>query len=1077
MKGVGSVWAALLFALALLPASPDAAVAQQPATIAGSVVNATNLQPLAGALVFIPGTNRSALTNAQGRFLLTGVEGPAGSNVTLQVQLIGYATASQQVPIGAEDVRIAMTQTAIQLEGVVVSALGIEREARALGYSVASATPEQLTQNRTPHVMDALAGKVAGVSITPLGTGPQGSSKVRIRGQSSIGANNSPLVVVNGVPLDNTTFGVSADVGERGRNRNTDTGDGLSSINPDDIVDMTVLKGAAASALYGARAKDGVIMITTRNRARGDGVQFELNTNFMHETPLDYRDFQFEYGLGENGCRPLRHVRPQGTPESGGRPCPLGGAHGVWSFGERIGREPNMTMFPFPPMTPGGRDPEIPYESQPNQVKQFYRNGLSLTNTITVSQGSATGGFSASVSNLTSQGIYRPNEFTRNTANLGFTQAVGERLRLAGNVNYAYEDRQSPPNIAEQDYSTPVILYTMGASMPMSALEQFAFREDGQGEQLYTRFNNRTNPYFTMTRMDNSVRDRIYGNLTASYQLLPWLSAQGRVGQDQWSRDHEYNTPSGAVVLPVAPAGFVNGQYVQDFMSMREVNADFLLRGGGARGVMGLDATFGGNVMRRSSERQNTQVDDFYQYGVYSLSNGRVLAPQYTLNRRQVNSLYGSAEVSFRDLLFVTGTARQDWFSTLAPGNRGILYPSISTSLVFTDLMQAPYWLDFGKIRAAYAEVGSDTDVPAYADVLFYGINQNLFHSFPLGSVSGNVVPNPALRPMRLAEWEIGTELSLFDRVRLDVGYYHRIGRDQILNQQISTASGFSTRRVNIGETENRGVEGLLDASLIRTPRFSWGTTFNANYNTSKVNDLGLELGVDQIQVGTADFHGSLRQVVGMPMNQLYGRGWQRDDQGRVIHNPSGVPLGTSQELNWGSSLPKWVGGITNNFEFAGVTASALVDFKLGHKLISGTHTNAVRHGNDASTLVGREQGCVVGEGVNQQGQPNTACTPLQQYYESIRTYQTSEQSVFNAGYWQLRQITLGYDVTPHLGGALGLQQVRLNLAANNVALLKKWVPHVHPEQNGIFGDHRMGLESTGMPITRGIGLNVNVRF
>jgi hypothetical protein len=273
----------------------------------------------------------------------------------------------------------------------------------------------------------------------------------------------------------------------------------------------------------------------------------------------------------------------------------------------------------------------------------------------------------------------------------------------------------------------------------------------------------------------------------------------------------------------------------------------------------------------------------------------------------------------------------------------------------------------------------------------------------------------------------------------------------------------------------NQGIEALLDASLVRSDRFSWNTTFNLNWNKSEVLELGV--GTDRIRSGLADFHGTLYQIEGEEMNQLYGPGWLRDAQGRIVHDASGRPLADPQEKSYGSALPKWIGGITNTFNIRGVSISALIDFKLGHKLISGTHTNAVRHGLDPITLEGRDQGCIVGDGVTEDGQPNTACYPIQSYWEAIRTYRLAEQSVFDAGYWQLRQITVGYDLTPHLSGAFGFDQVRLNLSANNVWLIKKWVPHVHPEQNAIFGDSRMGLESTGVPVARGLGVNVNVRW
>lgn len=1074
MRRVCHVCAVSVMALAFLPGLPTASfgriVAQQvPGSIGGTVVDRSDLRPLSGATVTVLGADRSTLTNTQGRFTVMGITTPVGEEVTVRVQLIGYASQTVQIPVGSLDAYIELQPSPIQMEGLVVSALGIEREARALGYSVASAGSEDLVENRTPRLMDALNGKLSGVAITPLGTGPQGSTKVRIRGQSSIGNNNSPLIVVNGIPIDNTTFGVSGDYFERGGNRNSDTGDGLSSINPDDITEMSVLKGAAASALYGARAKDGVIMITTRNRGQGEGLHFELNTNFMHETPLDYRNYQYEYGGGIAGCRSLVEARPEGTPESGGRPCQAGpNGWGVWSFGERI--QPGMTFFPFP----GRPDVEVPYEAQPNQLRDFYNNGLTLTNTVTVSQGSERGGFSASMSRLSSDGIFPGNTFERYTANLGFTQNIADRLTVSGNVQYSNEDRRNPPNTSEQDYATPVIIYTLANTLPLSALDEYKYDETGQHEQFWTYFRNRTNPYFALTRFENNIRDRVFGNITAAYDLLPWLTVQGRIGQDYWSRDQDYNRPSGSQVEGPPTQGFVNGNYVVDVSWFRELNADYLLRGTGSYGDFGIDATFGGNTMRRKLERENTLADEFYAYGLYSLQNSPDLSPQYSVSERGVNSLYGSAELSYRDMVFVTGTMRNDWFSTLSPDNRSILYPSISTSFVFTDALSMPSWLDFGKVRAAYAEVGSDTDVPPYSNVLFYSINQNKFNGHALGGISGSV-PNPELKPMRLKEWEVGTELSVLDRFRLDLGYYHRVAEDQILSQDISSASGWGSRQVNVGKTMNHGVEALFDASLFRRDGFSWNTTFNVNWNKSKVLELGV--GTDRIRVGGADFHGSLYQIEGEEMNQLYGPAWRRDAQGRIIHNSAGRPLAAPEDQNFGSALPKWIGGITNTFNIGGVSISALVDFKLGHKLISGTHTNAVRHGLDPITLQGREQGCIVGDGVSEDGTPNTACYPIQSYWEAIRTYRLAEQSVFNAGYWQLRQITVGYDLTPHLNGAFGFQQVRVNLSANNVWLIKKWVPHVHPEQNAIFGDSRMGLESTGMPVTRGLGFNVNIRF
>ena len=1017
-------------------------------TVTGQVTDGQSGEALPGTTILIEGTSSGTTTNIDGRFELQ----VSSLDVILIISYVGYERLEIALE-GRTHIDVELHQVAFEGADVVVTALGIDREARALGYSVANVESEEMTINRSPNFINALQGKIAGVNITSMGTGPQGSSKVRIRGQSSFGGNNSPLIVVDGIPIDNTSFGVSGDLSDRGSYRNSDSGDGFSSINPDNIESMTVLKGAAAAALYGSRAKDGVIMITTKNRAEGTGIQVEYNSNFTLDRAIDRRDYQMEYGQGEGGRRPTD-------------PFPVSGQ---WSFGEKF--EPGMTQILFDGV-------EVPYEPQRNQLHDYYQNGLNFNNTITVSQGGANGGFNISYSNLNSQSILPGSDFVRNNVNIGFTQTFIDRLTLSGNVSYTNENRTNPPNVAEQDFS-PVSIYNMANSMPMNLLEEYAFDENGN-EVAWSRFTNRTNPYFALSRFENNERDRLFGNLTLRFDLTDWLYLQGRIGQDYYTRDQEYNLPTGSRVLAPAPAGFVNGQYVRDNLFFREVNVDFLaVADHNFQNNFRINAAVGGNQMRKRSERDNVLVQDFFSRGLYSLGNGRSLSPQHNLSERQVNSLFASVELSYFGLIYVTGTVRNDWFSTLSKEERSIMYPSVTTSFVFSDAISStPDWLTMGKIRASYAEVGSDTDIPPYSNNLFYGISTNFFNESPLGSISGNVLPNPNLRPMRVSEWEVGLELTLFDNISVDIAYYDKSSKDQILNQQISNASGFSSRRINIGESKNQGVEMLIDISPIRTENLFWNLTFNAAYNTTEVVDLGTEVGVQQITVGNAEFHGELRQVTGEPMNQLYGWGWLRDDQGRQVFDPNtGLPLRSAEQLSFGSSIPVWTGGISNNFNYKGVLLSFLIDFKLGHKMISGTHTNAYRHGLDKATLVGRDQGFVVGDGVNPDGSINTAQAGIQAFYEALRNHQISEESVFNAGSWQLRQISLGYDFTNFLPESFGLRGLRLSAVANNVAVLKSWVPHIHPDQNGIISDQRQGLEATGLPVTTSVGFNLNVQF
>ncbi|MEZ4829363.1 MAG: SusC/RagA family TonB-linked outer membrane protein [Bacteroidia bacterium] len=1029
-------------------------------TVTGTVTDADG-QPLVGATVRAKGVNKGALTDERGRFSITV---PDDVN-TLLVSYIGFETMEVALN-GRTDVSVALITSDAALDEVVITALGIKKDAKKLGYATTNVDAEAISVNRTPNFMNALQGKVAGVNISGLGTGPAGTSKIRIRGQSSISGQNNPLIVINGVPIDNTNFGTNPgnrasdnSIGVRGGGNTSDGGDGLSSINPDDIESMTILKGAAAAALYGSRAKDGVIMITTKTRGSGQGIGVSYNLNYTNETPLDFTDYQYEYGQGENGVRPT-----SANPTSG-----------QWSFGEKF--QPGMTQVLFDGVT-------VPYEPQYDRIRNFYRNGQNLTNTVSLSGGNDKGGFNLSMSNLDSKGIVPNNTYNRKTINLGFSQELGEKLSFAGNINYSNEYNKNPPVIAEQDNSIPTTLSNLANSMPLELMDEKKYDANGN-EFVYSRFRNRTNPYFTMAeQFQNIIRDRVFGNISVKYNILPWLSVQGRVGQDYWSRDQEYNNyPTGQASRGPAPAGFVNGVFTQDSRRFREINSDILVSASKTFGDFGIDVSAGGNRMYRRSDLNSVQVTDFVVRGLYTVTNGRVKDPQYSLSERAVNSIYGSADFSFKDFLYLSGTLRNDWFSTLSPENRSILYPSVSGSYVFSESFgSTPDWLTFGKIRAAYAEVGSDTDVAPYSDVLFYGINANLFGNAtgglqPVGSSQGNVLPNPNLRPMRTAETEIGLELKLFDnRLGIDMAVYRKITTDQIVSAEISDGSGFTNTLINSGRSRNQGIEGLINIVPVKSANFRWDLTFNGSYNITKVLSLLTDAPGERVTVGVHVFNGELRQVVGEEMGQLYGFGYRRDAQGRQIFGANGIALRTPDLISFGSALPKWVGGINNAFQIGGVNFSFLIDFKLGNMMMSGTNFNAVRHGLHKMTLEGREGG-VIGDGVNENGETNTVVANVQPYWEVVRSQALVEPIIYNGGYWKLRQITAGYDLAKLLPSDFPLKSVRLSFVANNVLMLKKWVDNIDPESYGYSSDNLVGLESTGLPTTRGLGFNLNVKF
>ncbi|MBD0284452.1 MAG: SusC/RagA family TonB-linked outer membrane protein [Flavisolibacter sp.] len=1022
--------------------------------VTGTVIGANN-QPVSGATVQVKGSNTATATDASGRFTID-----APGNATLVISSIGFAT--QEIPIGGRtSLSISMTGAEQGMNEVVVTALGIRRQQRSLGYSASVVKPEELTVNRTPNLMNALQGKIAGVNITAPSTGPGGSSKIRIRGQSSIGGANGPLIVINGVPVDNSNFGANLNiagsdnvVGPRGGGVSSDAGDGFQSINPDDVESMTVLKGAPAAALYGYRAANGVIMITTKSRGAGQGIGVTYNMNYSNETPLDYTDYQYEYGQGENGKRPT-------TPNP---------TSGQWSFGEKF--QPGMRQVLF-----NGLD--LPYEPQRHIIRKFFRNGENMSHTVTMAANSDKGGLNLSLGNMQSKGIVPNNRFTRRTLNLGFTYDLSERFTFSGNVNYSNEYNKNPPNVGNQDNTIPVVLYNMANSMPLDVLDANKYNAEGN-EYIYSRFMNRTNPYWVLAEQFNNIRrDRIFGNITMKYNILSWLYIQGRIGQDYWSRSQDYNNfPTGHASRGPAPTGFVNGQYTQEARRFRELNTDFLLSATREFGDFGLNVTAGGNQQRNRSEVNSVQVTDFVVRGLYTVQNGRAKDPTYSLGEEQVNSLYGSAELSYRRTIYLNGTARNDWFSVLSPANRSILYPSVSASYIFSENFSTP-WLSFGKVRAGYAEVGSSNALGAGSNVLYYQINSNLLNGQPVGGISGNTVPNPALRPMRIAETEVGLEMRMFqNRLGIDLSAYRKITTDQIVTAQISDASGFVDTRINSGKSLSKGIELLLNITPVERKFFTWDFTYNGSYNITKVLKLLTETPGERITVGTHVFNGELRQVVGLEMAQIAGFGFKRDANGNKIFGANGLPLRTPDLVLFGSALPNWVGGFTNTFRYRGINLSFLIDYKLGGKMLSGTNFNAIRHGLHKMTLEGRANDYkIVGEGVNESGGKNTAVAPVQSYWEVVRSQALVEPVIYDDGYWKLRQITLGYDFSKYLPGTWPVKGVRLNLTANNVLLIKKWVDNIDPESFGFSSDNVLGMETTGLPTTRSIGFNLNVRF
>lgn len=1004
---------------------------------------------LAGVTVQVRGSGKATTTDSLGRYRID-----VGGDGVLLFSSVGFGAKEIGVA-GRTVINIVLVNETRSLNEVVVTALGIRKEARRLGYSAATVNTDQLATNRTTNVGNSLEGKVPGLNVSPPASGPGGSTKIRIRGQSSFKGDNSPLIVVNGIPINNTSISAGGSAGNGTGNPtggSSDQGDGLQSINQDDIESMTVLKGAAAAALYGFRAKDGAIIITTKSGARSKDIGVEINSNFQAARALDYTDFQYEYGQGENGVRPASVSDAQSS--------------GVFAFGEKLDGKPT-------PQFDGSTRPYVAYK---HRIRDFYRTGTNFTNSVAVSGGNDKGYFRLSFSNTDANAIMPNSDYHKKIVNLGLNYKFTPRFSVQLNANYSNEYNHNPPQIGIQDMNANTTIYTMANSIDVHWLKQTYMTPAGD-EQPLARFTNRNNPYWvTLKRFEHVRRDRIIGNASLRYQLTDWLYVQGRFGQDYYTRPYDYDRPTGTRSIGAVTTGF-NGYYYQDETTYRERNMDFLLGGNHNFGKFGVDVTLGGNQMEQVYTDIGTAVNNFYVRDLYTIGNGQTKSPFYNYSKKEVNSLYGAAELSYDNYLFLNITARNDWFSTLNPRSNHYLYPSASLSFVFTDAFRSslPGWLGYGKIRAAYAEVGGDTD--PYSGSLYYYVNPNTFNNttgdgIALGSIQSNVSPNPNLRPLKVKETELGLEIKAFDnRLSLDGSVYRKNTIDEILNVNVSNASGYSSTKVNLGKLRNQGVEFLLSVIPVRNRQFSWETGFNGSYNISKV--LSLANGQQRLDVGTGEFFGTVSHEVGKPLASLRGFDYKRDAKGNII--TSGGVFAQGSLKTFGSAIPTWVGGWLNTFTFKGFRVQAQIDFKAGAKLFSNSNLNFLREGLSKSSLVGR-QGGVVFAGVDANGSANATAVPAQTFYTAYRSTAVANPFVYNASFIRWRTLSVGYDLSKFVKKSF-IRSLNLSAVVYNVLLIKKYVDNLDPEAQVSASDNLPGIETHTLPTTRSFGFNLNCKF
>ncbi|MEO6230273.1 MAG: SusC/RagA family TonB-linked outer membrane protein [Ferruginibacter sp.] len=1025
-------------------------------TIKGSVVDAAG-KPLPSVSVIQQGSKNGTVTDPSGNYSLV----VTNNNSVIIFSSVGFRTKSEALN-GRTSINISLTALDNAMNEVIVTALGIKKESRKLGYAASTVKVEEITQNRTTNVMTSLEGKIAGLEIAPPTAGAGASNRIRLRGQSAFnGQTTSPLIVINGLPMDQGARSAE------GGGPAVDQGDNLQQVNPDDIESMTVLKGATAAALYGSRASNGAIIITTKSGAKNSKVGVEITSNFASSQALDYSNYQTEYGTGSNGVRPSTQAQAQ--------------SFGNLAWGEKYDGVPTYQYDGV----------QRPYLPDLNRTKEFYNTGASYVNTLALSGGNASTSYRVSFSNQDAKGISPGNSYHKRIFNLGLNSKVTNKLTLQVNINYTHEENKNPPLVGAQGIGFSSFLNRIPLTVAISTLKTSV--ENPDGTILSTNpFNNLlTNPYYLIGRMfNNTKRDRFLGTVSLRYDFTKWLYLQGRVNADFGYNNNENNNPSN--YAPNAPLNSATGGWAGTYGVStgfnKEINSDFLLGTSHKIGDFTIDASVGGNMYTVDNNFSNQNVTDFVVRNVYSIPNGITKTQDYTISKRQVNSIYAFADFSYKNFLYLNVTDRKEYFSVLTPPSSIVAdpknsfnYPSVSASFIFSELLPNAKWLNYGKLRMGYAQVGSANGVNPYQSQLTYSIESQIFGGYSIANIGGNGNnPNPYIKPYSVNEKEIGVELkTLHSRLNFDIAVYDKRTNDQILPINLSNASGYTGQSVNIAKLKNTGVEFMVEGTPIKNSNFAWNISLNGAYNTSKV--LALNPGQTRQQVtffnGTGnEFIGYLVYDVGKELNQLVDYTYLRNAKGQVMLSSSGNLLPSKTTVNYGSANYKLIGGITNVFNYKSLSLLIHVDGKFGGKVFSSTALNGLRSGIGKNSLVGR--GGVTFDGVLPDGSPNNKIVSPQTFYAQYRSQNIGDPFVFSSDFIKLRNITLTYDLTRFINNKVKfVKGLTVSAFCRNAALLLKHIPDVDPEAFASTSDSRLGYEQHTEPTTRTIGLNLNVKF
>lgn len=1048
----------LVMFLLLMVASGSKAFAQKQ-ELSGTILNSDGL-PIQFASIQVKGTTRGSTSNEQGEFKITASPGEE-----LQVSSVGYVTRLIKVEKITKLV-ITLINSGNDLGEVVVTALGITRAKKTLGYAVQKIDGSQLDQAKDNNIINSLSGKVAGVQVTSGGSAVGSSAKIVIRGNSSFGT-NSPLFVIDGVPIYNNVTNLNGGGG-------LDWGNTASDIDPNNIESLTILKGSSASALYGSRATNGVIVITTKKGSKSKkAIGVDFNSSVIVDKASYFPKLQNEYGGGRFGSEYEwnQHNKKNGTNLTYNEYAKQYAYNYV--DGRGGGRNDNNPLSWGPRLDKGllldqwysGKN--SPFVSQPNNTAEWFNPGVTFNNSVAVSTNGEKASGRISYTNQDTKGIVDFTDQKQNTISANMNLKPSDKLSASANFTYLSKESN---NIPQSGYAWADIFGWRQRDFPTQYVKDLFYKK-GNSDFIYPLQNN---PFYTLRNTSGFKRDRIYGSISSDYKINSWLRASGTMAIDFYYEFRKSITQSGTVDNVRLNRG---GQFSEEQQFNQERNFDFTLNFDKSFGDFRVDGLIGANKRDNKFRSMMLSAADLTVADIYAISNIKGLPGRANYNSMyETQSAYFAANGSYKDYLFLGVTGRNDWSSTLAANNRSFFYPSISLGFIVTEAFKLDSEkISYFKLRANVARVGGGTD-PYLLNRTYSAGTYNATSYFNPSSV----LPPINLEPFQTSSYELGAEMKfLKNRFSLDLTYYNQTTVNQIINVGTSRASGYASMTMNAGEIQNSGIEIMfLGKVLEKKSGLNWDISINWGKNKSMVNSLYGGLSSYQISGG---FGGAtLRGIPGQDWGILWGLPFVRNANGKVVVDNLGIPKTTSVGVNLGSVTPDWNGGITNSFGYKGFNLNFLTDVRMGGKFFSTTAWHSYPTGAYAVTTQNnvRETGLIV-DAVFDDGKPNNVRVSAQDYYNGGWMWNNHEYSILDGTFIKLREVIIGYDFK--LKKASFIQRLNLSMVGRNLAILYRDKSTrelgIDPEVGLGSSAGGVGFENFQIPTVRSFGINLKASF